>query len=42
MQAMRGLEQGDGDYRCHFVGADAYIGPRVNNVRPYTPLHGTL
>ena len=42
MLAMRGLEQGDGGYRCHFVGADACIGPRVNNVRPYTPLHGTL
>ena len=42
MLAMRGLEQGDGGYRCHFVGADACIGPRANNVRPYTPLHGTL
>ena len=42
MLAMRGLEQGDGGYRCHFVGVDACIGPRANNVRPYTPLHGTL
>ena len=42
MLAMRGLEQGDGGYSCHFVGADACIGPRANNVRPYTPLHGTL
>ncbi len=42
MLAMRGLEQGDGGYRCHFVGADACIGPRAHNVRPYTPLHGIL
>ena len=42
MLAMRGLEQGDGGYRCHFVGADACIGPRANNVRPYTSLHGIL